>query len=81
METDFTPEWKKTIIGIVITAGLILLAVGATLLAIAALTESTYQSMVLPADVRILVDTTRQTSYALLAIGGGLVAIGLIERY
>lgn len=79
-EPDFTPEWKKTLIGVMISAGLILIFVGAMLLTIAAITEFSYQTMTLPPDVRGLVDTTLRTSYTLLAVGGGLIVIGYIAR-
>lgn len=80
-DPDFAPEWRKTAIGLAISAGAVLLFVGLMLLAIAGLTEFTYQSMAVPASVQSLLATTRQTSYALLVIGVGLVVIGYIARH
>ncbi len=77
----FAPEWKKTLVGFVISIGIVLLFAGLTILAIAALTEFTYQNSAMPSDVQSLLGATRQTSVAIIAVGGGLVAIGYIVRH
>ena len=79
-DADFAPERKQTLAGIMISAGLILCFVGLMLLAIVAITEFSYQTMAVPADVQILLGSTRQTSYALLTVGVGLMVIAFIER-
>ncbi len=79
-DPDFAPDWKKTLVGLLVSAGLILIFVALVLLVTAALTEFTYQTMVVPSDVQALLNTTRQTSYVLLVLGSGLLVIGYIER-
>lgn len=80
-DRDFAPDWKKALVGLMITIGLILVFVGLILFVIAALTEFTYQATPIPPDVLGMLGTTRETSYGLLAVGGGLVVIAYIARY
>ncbi len=80
-DREFAPDWKKALVGLTVSIGLILLFVGFMLFVIAALTEFTYQATAIPPDVLAMLGTTRETSYGLLAVGGGLVAIGYIARY
>ncbi len=79
-DPDFTPDWKKTLVGLLITAGVIVLFVAGVIFVTASLTAFTYQQSTMPPDVEAVLNASRQTSYALFAIGGGLVVIGLIER-
>ncbi len=77
----FVLEWKKTAAGLIVSIGIVLIFAGLMLWAIAAIPEFTYQTVSVPPDVQHLVYTTRQTSAALLVVGGGLIALGLIGRH